>query len=214
MQQTEQIPAAQIRDEASGDNSNRNLIAVRKTRAQCLVQAAQYVEKYHIEYSMHRCPKSLDKDLRQVFPDLIDSDMDKLLIIPTWQPSSMDLAGMGKEIEDEKNRLLDIFLKIGGFVVKHLKADGHWADLIDPCSGFPLNSRRGPQTYPEVEGSQTVLGYSLMPMGFCTMISHPKWKTSSYPATLFTTAPANLVEDVWRKLVTSDTHTGCACHSS
>lgn len=57
---------------------------------------------------MHRCPKSLDKDLRQVFPDLIDSDMDKLLIIPTWQPSSMDLAGMGKEIEDEKNRLLDI----------------------------------------------------------------------------------------------------------
>jgi hypothetical protein len=43
-----------------------------------------------------------------VFPDLIDSDMDKLLIIPTWQPSSMDLAGMGKEIEDEKNRLLDI----------------------------------------------------------------------------------------------------------
>jgi len=47
-----------------------------------------------------------------VFPDLIEEDSNKLLIVPTWQPASMDLAGMGKEIEDEKNRLLDNVRKL------------------------------------------------------------------------------------------------------
>jgi hypothetical protein len=38
------------------------------------------------------------------------------------------------------------FLRIGGFIIKHLKADGYWSDLIDPCSGFPVSDMRTDRT--------------------------------------------------------------------
>lgn len=64
--------------------------------------------KYQLEFSVHRSPPSLLKDLGKVFPD-ISNELQKteILIVPTFQPSKIDLFGMGVEIENEKDRLLE-----------------------------------------------------------------------------------------------------------
>jgi hypothetical protein len=99
------------------------------------------------------------------------------------------------------------------------------------CRMVQMNSARGSLVYPEVEGSQLLLGYplinvirlfslfplfivyylicclflssSLIQMGACTLLSHPTWRTASYPATLFTTAPLDLVQTFFDTLSSS-----------
>eukprot|EP00729_Bicosta_minor_P018760 gene18760-32336_t len=120
----------------------------------------------------------MKEDLGRVFPGV---DMANMLIVPTFQPCKCDLVAMGPEPEAEKDRLLE-------------NAQGHWADLTDPCSGFPVYGERGPGWYPDVIGSQMLLQYTMLDTGCCKLIAHPRWQTKVYPATLFTTAPLEIVK--------------------
>lgn len=41
-----------------------------------------------------------------IFPELPKSQLSQLLIIPVYQPSAVDLVGIGSHVEAEKERLL------------------------------------------------------------------------------------------------------------
>ena len=71
-----------------------------------------------------------------------------------------------------------------------LAAKGHWADYTDPCSGLPVHSNSGGSIYPDVDGFERLLHYKIDGSMGCRMMSHPEWKFASYPASFFTTAPA------------------------
>ena len=116
-------------------------------------------------------------------------DMTGLLAIVTCQKSKHDLCEMGKEIEKEKDDLLESFTAFAGNVVKALKESGAWADYIDPCSGLPATQDHANRGYSEVDGLAVLLRYSTQSAGFCKVASHPVWGTRFYPATFFTTAP-------------------------
>jgi hypothetical protein len=62
-------------------------------------------------------------------------------------------------------------------VCTSLQQKGHWADLTDPCSGYPIFGERGPGWYPDVIGGQMLLQYSMIDTGCCKLIAHPKWQT-------------------------------------
>jgi Methylmalonic aciduria and homocystinuria type D protein len=58
-----------------------------------------------------------------------------LLAIPTNQPSVVDLVGMGEAVEQEKDRLLNVFINFARSFCEELRNQhGYWADFIDPCS--------------------------------------------------------------------------------
>lgn len=157
-----------------------------------------------IECSVHTLPKPLMREFRHVFgekyqQDMMDSDTNmrdddddgglELLAIPTNQQARQDLVSVGDEVEYEKDRLLNVFLEFGQELCERIRAMGYWADYIDPCSGLPMITRDCNKVYSEVDGMECLLNYRAYNAGFCKVLTHPKWGTSVYPATIFCYAP-------------------------
>jgi len=151
-----------------------------------------YDDLHQIEYSMHTCSPATQRELKAVFPSLAKEGYDKVIIIPTFQRSTVDLVNVGPDVEAEKERLLDNFMHWANSIVKLLRDSGYWADLTDPCSGLPVHTQRGSAIYSDVQGHSRLLHYPSYNVGSifpCIVITHPLWGSASYPATMFTTAP-------------------------
>uniref|UniRef100_A0A7S0RSJ5 Methylmalonic aciduria and homocystinuria type D protein n=1 Tax=Chlamydomonas leiostraca TaxID=1034604 RepID=A0A7S0RSJ5_9CHLO len=145
-----------------------------------------------IEYSIHSCPARIRREVASVFPSV---DLDKLLIVPTCQHAAMDLVQTGETVDVEKDNLLEKFMAWASAVCSKLGAQGHWADYIDPCSGLPMVHTDGPhQVYPEVEGLAVLKGFKTSNAGCCKVLLHPRWGSAVYPASMFTTAPADALQ--------------------
>lgn len=78
-------------------------------------------------------------------------------------------------------------------LVHFLHAQDHWADFTDPASGLPVHTQQGPSFYPDVEGAERLLRYSIIDIGGCRLLEHPTWGSRVYPGTLFTTAPTSVI---------------------
>ena len=63
---------------------------------------------------------------------------------------------------------------------------------------------QGSQIYPDVHGIQHLLNYDLLNAGCCSILSHPKWGTAVYPATLFVKAPVQDLKRVLDEMRESD----------
>jgi len=157
------------------------------------------------EVSILKCPKALFREAKFVFPfmqskainspEAVDWE-NSLIVIPTCQRAREDLVKVGPEIEAEKDRLLITFMDFGKSICENLISQGYWADYIDPCSGLPMISPDCNKVYSEVDGIQICLQYKTMNCGCCKVLLHNEWGSSVYPATVFTNAPLNLVNDI------------------
>jgi hypothetical protein len=158
-----------------------------------------------IECSVHTLPKPLVREFRHVFGEKYQQGLDtmqddgdgesgmELLAIPTNQQARQDLVAIGEEIEFEKDRLLNVFLEFGKELCERIRDKGYWADYIDPCSGLPMITRDCNKVYSEVDGMECLLNYRAYNAGFCKVLTHPKWGTAVYPATMFCYAPRDYV---------------------
>ena len=54
----------------------------------------------------------------------------------------------------------------------------------------------GAQVYPDVHGAQKLLKYDVLNTGCCSVLSHPRWGTGVYPATMFARAPEEVLHEV------------------
>ncbi|KAG9306894.1 hypothetical protein G9A89_002563 [Geosiphon pyriformis] len=142
--------------------------------------------KLTIEYSIHAISSRFTRDLKGVFPKV--NDLEKCLVVPTFQKCVYDLVGTGPLIDKERDEKLEMFFEWGTAVCEILRKNGNWADITDPASGFPMFSPPGPSIYPDVQGAQEFLKYDVQNAGCCHILLHPQWGSKSYPGTLFTTA--------------------------
>ena len=164
-----------------------------------LLVLPQYDRHYQLQFSVHKCPKLLNEELQHIFPEMIG---DNVLVVPTFQPSTIDLMETSPEVDKEKDRLLTKFVTWGtsfkGNVELIEKRDKSfsWTDMSDPCSGHPVFGDRSSMFYSEIEGMTHFFTLDTSEIGGCAVLAHPLWNTSAYPATLFTTAPLNLVKRI------------------
>ncbi|VEU38655.1 unnamed protein product [Pseudo-nitzschia multistriata] len=172
-----------------------------------------------IECSLHTLPKPLMREFQHVFGDkyLRNDDGDdemrgigdvssasaststlsaELLAIPTNQHARHDLVAIGDHIEAEKDRLLNCFLEFGEEVCSKIQQAGYWADYIDPCSGLPMLTKNCNKVYSEVDGMECLLNYRAYNAGFCKVLTHPRWGSAVYPATIFCYAPRDVVAQI------------------
>lgn len=157
---------------------------------------AVHTSCWGMEYSVHCCPPKLRKEVQSVFPKV---DTAQLLMVPTCQKAAMDLVQFGEKADNEKDYLLERFLQWAVSVTDILLAKGYWSDYIDPCSGLSMVHQDSQAVYPEVEGLVALLGYKTATAGCCKIVLHPKWGSAVYPATLFTMAPPDVLEDAIRQ---------------
>jgi hypothetical protein len=92
------------------------------------------------------------------------------------------------------------FLDFGKYICQSLRSKGYWADYIDPCSGLPMISLNCNKVYSEVDGMECLLNYKAYNAGFCKILTHPKWGSAVYPATIFAHAPPEVVRDLIESL--------------
>jgi len=93
----------------------------------------------------------------------------------------------------------------GKLVSKAIRDKGFWADLADPASGYPVLGERGGMAYSDIDGIAVLLPYDQQQVGGCGVVSHPVWHTAVYPATMFTTAPLEVLQDAIQQLETLPT---------
>ena len=142
------------------------------------------------------------------------------LIVPTMQRTALDICKTGEAVDVEKDECLERFLFVAEKTVSHIESatttvnqtnqknndytttsttttnsynNYYWADYVDPCSGLPMRTKSCQRVYGEVDACETLLGYDCANVGCCKILSHPKWGSHVYPATIFTTAPAEVV---------------------
>ncbi|KAJ1650182.1 hypothetical protein IWQ61_008949 [Dispira simplex] len=163
-----------------------------------------------LEYSIHKCTPRFLRELAFTFPQfgrpqgspagkrtkLATENAPEVLIVPTFQKSRHSLVTIGPEIEEEKDEMLETFLVWANIVRNSLVKAGHWADMTDPASGYPVHSSRGPSYFSDVAACQYLLKYPVMTTGCCNVLVHPRWETNFYPALFFTTAPLDVLQSV------------------
>ena len=157
-----------------------------------------------IEVSVHTLPKPLQREFNHVFHESnlnlegMSSDA-VFLAIPTNQQARVDLVAVGDHIEEEKDRLLNVFMELARDICLKIRERGYWADYIDPCSGLPMLTLDCSKVYSEVDGMECCLGYKSYNAGFCKILTHPRWGSAVYPATMFCYAPKDVVMEIISK---------------
>ncbi|KAG7394299.1 hypothetical protein PHYBOEH_005388 [Phytophthora boehmeriae] len=152
------------------------------------------------QVSVHSCPRLLMRELKHVFPSQFRKDSSEVLAVLTCQKALMDLSQFGTDADKEKDRLLETFVAFSQHVAKELAARNHWVDFIDPCSGLPMLTLSSNKVYSEVDGVELLLRYRCLSAGMCKILLHPVWGAAVYPASLFTTAPYEVVKEVLQSL--------------
>ena len=146
------------------------------------------------EVSIHTPPKALVYELDMVFPT-VDCEKSKFVGLLSAQKSNMKLLEWNDEVAKEKDLLLERFAEWANKICKKIIENGHFADYIDPCSGLPANGD-GNKVYGEVDGFELLCSYKTNNAGGCKILLHPKWESAVYPASIFTTAPAEMVINI------------------
>eukprot|EP00007_Cunea_sp_BSH-02190019_P003302 CAMPEP_0174244150 /NCGR_PEP_ID=MMETSP0417-20130205/34232_1 /TAXON_ID=242541 /ORGANISM="Mayorella sp, Strain BSH-02190019" /LENGTH=290 /DNA_ID=CAMNT_0015323785 /DNA_START=72 /DNA_END=940 /DNA_ORIENTATION=- len=145
-----------------------------------------------LETSIHSLPRAFGRIVQPVFCHrfpVVHDFVSQVCIIITFQPAVTDLLSMSAAASAEKDRLIEIFFAWAEALRKRIQAEDYWFDYMDPSSGYPMHEPRGGSIYSTMSGIQVLLPYRVSNSGGCWLVSHPRFKTSIYPATAFTTAP-------------------------
>lgn len=147
-----------------------------------------------LEYSVHVPSKLLKRDVATVFPDAAITLATPLIIIPTFQKSTVSLLEYGDEQAKEKDRLLLRFFEWCERVCHQVSVlyPSAWIDATDPASGMAWRGASS-SCYSDVDGVIGLLHYDTIESGGCRILSHPRWNYAVYPTTLFTTAPPSVI---------------------
>ena len=146
------------------------------------------------EVSVHTPPRALLYELDMVFPN-VDCTKNNLVCILSAQKSKMKLLEWNDEVAKEKDLLLERFAEWAEKICKKLTENGYFADYIDPCSGLPSKGD-GNKVYGEVDGFELLCSYKTSDAGGCKVLLHPSWASAVYPASIFSTAPIDLVLEI------------------
>ena len=160
-----------------------------------------------IEYSVHKVSASLIPEIQPCLPEIEKDQVGQLLLIPTFQKCECSVIEFTAEASVEKDRLLEIFFAFAREIKNKIKDKGFWCDYVDPTTGYP--TIRGACPYAEVSAMESILPYTTTHVGTsaggCSMLSHPHWGLSCYPATLFALCPQSVFSEVMLEIVETST---------
>jgi Methylmalonic aciduria and homocystinuria type D protein len=128
-------------------------------------------------------------------------------LLPTWnepiasillvlQQSRFPLTEKNPELDREKDRLRERFLRWAFPRVCQLRDSHFLTDLIDPRSGYPLFSSAGEICHDDVAAVAAVLGFQIAAAGNCRAIVHPQWGTAVYPGIVLSTASLPVLQQL------------------
>ncbi|WP_253274501.1 methylmalonic aciduria and homocystinuria type D protein [Nostoc sp. PCC 7107] len=150
-----------------------------------------------VQISIHAPSQYICANCEHILPDWKQQPLFWVVIV--LQRSQYHLVKSTTEVESEKQRLRQKFMRFGCDVAFDLRDRGYLADLIDPRTGYPLLSRPGAMPHNDTAVVKALLGYPVI-KNKCCMLVHPIWGTAVYPSVLISTAPPRLIEIVTKEV--------------
>jgi len=146
--------------------------------------------------SVHRPSPFIVQNLERVLPDW---NVPVLWVAIILQQSRYELVEYTPEVEREKERLREKFMRFGFDVAFNLRDRGFLSNLIDPRTGYPLLSRPGEIPHDDTAVVKALLGFPII-RNRCRVLEHPLWGKAVYPSTLLTSAPPKVIKSVLKSV--------------
>lgn len=186
----------------SANDYLQNTADAEATACQDILEVFPRVEgaaKFHCK--LQEAPQLLRSDLGSLFPGR-DLRTGNLSVITLAQRTLNDMTGWSEGVEEEREKLVEIFMQMAQDVCSNLRSEGYWADFIDPTCGKPYYSQHTNTTFFETDERYRLLGFTIEDLGCCKVITHPEFGRNVMVGTLFTDAhPGNgVVQDVFDDL--------------
>uniref|UniRef100_A0ABI7XHI8 Metabolism of cobalamin associated D n=1 Tax=Felis catus TaxID=9685 RepID=A0ABI7XHI8_FELCA len=147
--------------------------------------AETYFENAKVECAIQTCPELLRRDFESLFPEVATN---KLMILTITQKTKNDMTVWSEEVENEREMLLEKFINGAKEICYALRAEGYWADFIDPSSGLAFFGSYTNNTLFETDERYRHLGFSVDDLGCCKVIRHSLWGTHVFVGSIFTNA--------------------------
>ena len=150
-----------------------------------------------LQFSVHKISAAIIPEIAPSLPQVSSADVKRVFVVPTFQKCGCAVIDFTPEAAVEKDRLLETFVQFASGVQRYVQAqdEAYWCDYVDPCTGYV--SVRGASPYCETSAMESFLPYCREHVGTsaggCSMISHPQWGLSCYPATLFALCPVEVL---------------------
>ncbi len=146
--------------------------------------------------SVHPPSPYIAQNLERILPDW---KVPNLWVVIVLQQSRYELVETTPQVEQEKERLREKFMRFGFDVAFNLRDHGYLSNLIDPRTGYPLLSRPGEIIHDDTAVVKALLGFPLM-RNKCRVLEHPRWGKAVYPSTLLTSAPPKIIKPVLKNI--------------
>lgn len=133
-------------------------------------------------------------------------------LLPTWdkpvtqvilvlQQSRLSLELSSDAVAWEKDRLREQFFRLGCGLIFRLRDRNLLSDLFDPRSGYPFISREGEIALSDAALVEALLRLDVIDYGDCSLITHPRWGSALYPATIVTAASQEAIEPILNEML-------------
>ncbi|BAY48950.1 hypothetical protein SAMD00079811_65790 [Scytonema sp. HK-05] len=150
-----------------------------------------------VQISIHSPSQYICANREQILPDW--KKQVSLWVVIVLQQSGYELVESTPEIETEKERLREKFMRFGCDVAFNLRDRNYLTDVIDPRTGYPLLSRPGKILHDDTAAVKALLRYPVI-QNKCRVLIHPSWGMAVYPGILISQAPPFLIEWVIRSI--------------
>jgi hypothetical protein len=150
-----------------------------------------------VQISIHVPSRYICANREQILPDWKKQLF--LWVVIVLQQSRYELVESTPEIEAEKQRLREKFMRFGCDVAFNLRDRHYLTDLIDPRTGYPLLSRPGKILHDDTAAVKALLHYPVI-QNKCRLLVHPNWGMAVYPGILISQAPPIIIEWVIKSI--------------
>jgi len=153
-----------------------------------------------IECKLREAPRLLKQDMLTLFPGRPEAR--NCSVITLAQKTVNDMTGWSAAVEEEREKLVEAFMQAAQEVCGKLRAEGYWADFIDPTCGKPYYGVYTNSTLFETDERYRLLGFQIEDLGCCKVITHHLFGRHVFVGTIFTDAHPNngTVQDVFEDL--------------
>ncbi|MBW4563694.1 MAG: methylmalonic aciduria and homocystinuria type D protein [Mojavia pulchra JT2-VF2] len=150
-----------------------------------------------VQISIHSPSQYICANCERILPDWKQQSF--LWVVIVLQQSRYQLLESTAEVEREKERLREKFMRFGCDLAFNLRDRGYLTDLIDPRTGFPLLSHSGVIPHDDTAVVKALLNYPVIQDKCCVLV-HPNWGTAVYPSILISEASPILIESVTKSI--------------
>nr|WP_202895747.1 methylmalonic aciduria and homocystinuria type D protein [Iningainema tapete] len=150
-----------------------------------------------VQISIHSPSQYICANRERILPDW--KNQPSFWVVIVLQQSQYELVESTPEIEIEKERLREKFMRFGCDVGFNLRDRGYLTDLIDPRTGYPLLSRPGKVPHDDTAVVKALLGYPVI-QNKCRVLVHPSWGMAVYPSILISVAAPMVIEWVAKSI--------------